>query len=171
LSKLRGRSSGEVRALLRKAVQSATVCGACFRPLAATDSVTIGRNIGSHRKPQLSRVPVCLLCTLTVMKPLMDHDHPHFLYGRFIRARCLNCGRPLRLNPQLWYGARVCCSNCGRLARNKRNAERRRVEHQPIKCAVCRKPFVPTRSDAVTCSNTCRQAQHRQRTSAAHRQS
>ena len=29
------------------------------------------------------------------------------------------------------------------------------------RCPECRKPFTPRRSDAVTCSDACRQAKHR----------
>jgi hypothetical protein len=47
------------------------------------------------------------------------------------------------------------------LARNERNADRRRVEHEPRTCIECGRAFIPTRADAVTCSNRCRQAQHR----------
>jgi N6-adenosine-specific RNA methylase IME4 len=32
----------------------------------------------------------------------------------------------------------------------------------PIKCAVCHRRFMPTRSDATTCSGRCRVARHRQ---------
>jgi hypothetical protein len=44
-----------------------------------------------------------------------------------------------------------------RLAANKRNAERRRVVHQLRPCVACDEPFMPTRDDAITCSNRCRQ--------------
>jgi hypothetical protein len=45
--------------------------------------------------------------------------------------------------------------------RLRRNAERRRVVHAETTCVRCDKPFVPTRSDALYCSNRCRQAAHR----------
>jgi hypothetical protein len=53
----------------------------------------------------------------------------------------------------------ACSSKC-RLAIHAREAkrpERKRV------CPVCRKKFVAPRSDAVTCSNACRQRRHRDR--------
>jgi hypothetical protein len=49
------------------------------------------------------------------------------------------------------------------LAKNKRNALRRRVEHTAMVCIVCGKSFIAKRADAVTCSNRCRQARHRER--------
>ena len=48
-----------------------------------------------------------------------------------------------------------------RLARNEANKLRRRVVHKRQRCEACRKWFMPKRSDAKTCSNTCRQAQFR----------
>jgi hypothetical protein len=57
-----------------------------------------------------------------------------------------------------------------RLAKNKRNKLRRRVKHKPMVCAKCGNVFTSTRADAVTCSNKCRQARHRERQKEAHRQ-
>jgi predicted nucleic acid-binding Zn ribbon protein len=54
-----------------------------------------------------------------------------------------------------------------RAARYKANNERRKVRHDPMNCSACGRSFVPKRTDAVTCSNRCRQALHRQRASAA----
>jgi hypothetical protein len=59
--------------------------------------------------------------------------------------------------------ARSCCADCKRLAKNQRNKLRRRVKHAPITCIECGRSFIPKRDDAVTCSNRCRQAQHRER--------
>ena len=48
-------------------------------------------------------------------------------------------------------------------------AHRQQEQQRPAKmghevnCASCGRPFVPSRSDAKTCSNTCRQALHRSR--------
>jgi hypothetical protein len=53
---------------------------------------------------------------------------------------------------------RCCCADCLHKAQLQRANERRRVRHAPIKCAVCRKSFVPSKSTARTCSNRCRQA-------------
>jgi hypothetical protein len=45
----------------------------------------------------------------------------------------------------------------------KANEAERPAAREAINCANCGEPFVPTRSDAKTCSNTCRQALHRSR--------
>jgi hypothetical protein len=45
--------------------------------------------------------------------------------------------------------------------RLRRNAERRRVKHEAITCVRCDTAFIPTRSDALFCSNRCRQGHHR----------
>jgi len=147
-----------------EAAKSATICGQCFRPLAPTDSVTKLRPFAA---------PLCLLSTLTdideLMQPVWFDCEPHWQ-----RTRCLNCRRPLRLQPpsgRVWVNwrsslnERCCCRDCQRAVRNKRNTERRRVEHAPRRCAnpACGKTFIPKRDDAVTCSNRCRQALHRER--------
>ena len=85
-----------------------------------------------------------------------------YIPPRWHRARCLNCGRPLRIY-SLSLTTRACCFDCRRQAKNKRNAERRRVRHEPMTCIECGRAFTPKRADAVTCSNRCRQAQHRKR--------
>jgi len=168
-----GRTKEEARELWVQAARSATICAGCFRPLSPTDSVTMtARNIGRWKHEHWVRVPICLLCTLDDIKlerwrgcdPFYREPHWH-------RCRCLNCGRPLRIGFTPGYehppslNARSCCADCKRLARNKRNAERRRVEHAPMKCAnpACGRSFIPARNDAQCCSNKCRQALHRER--------
>jgi hypothetical protein len=185
LAEYHGRTIEEAYELRSKAAKSAAICGECFRPLAPTDSVTMEfRKIGGSRRANnecWARVPVCLLCTLDAIElwrvPGGDayYSEPHWE-----RARCLNCGRPLRLrrpeHHRRWFNsfgirlpwtpslnAQVCCDACQRLALNKRNALRRGVQHEPITCIECGRPFIPKRAAAVTCSNRCRQAQHRQR--------
>jgi hypothetical protein len=130
---------------------------------------------GPHASGEFSRTPS--LCTLDLLKPLRDHNHPaYFPYFKpWWRTRCLNCGRPLRIyTSRSWAGPsrneRTCCADCARLARNKRNAERRRVKRQPIACIACGRFFVPKRTDTMTCSNKCRQAMHRDRLCSAQRQ-
>jgi hypothetical protein len=130
-----------------------------------------GRALG---KNYWVRVPICLLCSLDDIKLHRSrgndgwYDDPHWH-----RTRCLNCGRPIRLHSWRWYlerwspslNAQTCCADCERLAKNRRNRLRRRVEHVPRTCAnpACGKTFIPGRDDAVTCSNRCRQALHRER--------
>jgi hypothetical protein len=156
-----GRTREEARELRCLAAKSAAICGECFRPLAPMDSVTMeARQIGGSRgkgTDRWVRVPVCLFCTLDAMLGPF-HSEP-----RYHRARCRNCGRPLRLHWMPSLAAQTCCDDCQRLATNKRNAERRRVTHAPMTCIECGRQFIPKRADAVTCSNRCRQAQHRKR--------
>jgi hypothetical protein len=160
-----GKSLEEARELWREAAKTAAICGECFRPLAADASVTIGvRQIAGSRRTnnaQWVRVPICLLCTLA------EGSRFHATWGYYKppdwhRARCRNCGRPMRT-----YGrsltAETCCKDCARLARNERDKLRRRVVHAPLACAQCGESFIPTRADALTCSNRCRQAWHRAR--------
>lgn len=68
-----------------------------------------------------------------------------------------------------WPGGRVirtwCSQNCKRAAfaieaRSRRLSGRGDRERR---CSVCQRPFTPKRSDAQTCSNTCRQRAYRER--------
>jgi len=43
---------------------------------------------------------------------------------------------------------------------------RRRVTHEPMVCPVCDETFTPTRSDAATCPDRCRQRLRRSRLAA-----
>jgi hypothetical protein len=166
--KRHGRTYKQARELYALAAKSASICGECFRPLAPTDSVTMEwRKISKHA---WVRVPVCLSCHLDALAE--NERRPFSLERHYWRGRCRNCDRPIRIALD-WYGtpsppslnAQTCCTTCARLAKNKRNAERRRVEHAPIRCAnpACGKLFTPKRDDATTCSNKCRQALHRER--------
>jgi hypothetical protein len=166
---------GASRELWAQAAKSAQICGGCFRPLAPADSVTMGwRKIGKH---YWVRVPICLLCALDAIKK-------SFFERRYQRARCRNCDRPLRLHRpsriDSWFSlygirlpwtpsldAQTCCEDCRRLAKNKRNKLRRRIKHEPVTCIECGRSFIPKRADGVTCSNRCRQAQHRKHVKAA----
>jgi hypothetical protein len=173
-----GRTHEQARDLRHQAAQSATCCGECFRPLSATDSVTmVTCNIGRRRNPYWLRVPICLDCTLDGIKLWrFGRNEGFYETPRWHRTRCLNCSRPLRVYPQprhmfstrplLSRNARTCCADCQRAVRNKSNNLRRRVRHEPMACIECGRSFVPKRADATTCSNKCRQALHRSRTSA-----
>jgi hypothetical protein len=180
----------EVTAFRRQAELDATCCGGCGKPLKSTDTVTIGvrtiphphagkRRYG-HRMPEYEhlRVPLCLECILDeIEKPpwngfrgVSRRRGAHYKdTSTWFRCRCENCGRPIqrgRVYP--WTRPpgrtqRVCCAECGLLAEKRRNSERRRVRHEPMTCVVCGSTFMPTRADATTCSNKCRQAAHRAR--------
>jgi hypothetical protein len=172
----RGRTAAEVRALREDAARSARVCADCFEPLPPSASVTmVGRPViippvtryyPTEHKEWL-RVPICLTCWLielqrgaarggAVLRLLVGHVDQHeqeqFRIAELARRRCLTCGRPLRLYQPIHMSEQVCCS-----ARNERNRLRRHVKHQPMRCLVCGKSFMPRRTDAQTCSNACRQ--------------
>ena len=130
-----------------------------------------GRTKFGWMPPRYQRVPICILCWLD------DIAASYFRCGRgngsYVlseecqRLRCDGCGRPMRVRSRRWNGPafseRVCCVDCDRKAVNARANERRRVRHTKRACAVCGRQFVPTRSDARTCGNRCRQKLHRER--------
>jgi hypothetical protein len=78
-------------------------------------------------------------------------------YGIADTGHCENCGR------EIWHWdfsqpmPSACCSDCRRMAANKRSRERRRVMHEPVTCEKCGEMFEPTRSDSRFCSSRCRQ--------------
>jgi hypothetical protein len=158
------RTPEDVHALREQAASTASMCADCFQPLAPTASVTMARR--PVRLKALSRheprerwltVPICVACWLLTVRRFV---------GDIERFRCEGCGRPMRARlpyRRLHHTERCCCEDCQRLTTNTRARERRRrVQHSEIACEVCGKDFVPTRSDARTCSNTCRQKRHRQ---------
>jgi hypothetical protein len=178
-----GRSATEVHVLRQQAAESATLCADCFTPLAPTASVTMvkrrivvprGTDRSGRAVPEQDewlRIPICLTCWLFDLEALWlqlaargrDHNTPWQLQG-LMRFRCEVCRRPMRW-PAVWpwRSRRVCCADCSRKVDNEYNRLRRRVRHRERPCAACGVPFLPKRSDAVTCSNTCRQSLHRQR--------
>jgi hypothetical protein len=118
---------------------------------------------GEHY-PIWKRAPVCLICTLADIrpKPWPWSYADHLEYEGWRRFRCQWCGRPVRVARTIrWVTSPTCCEDCERLDRNRRNKERRRVTRRPLACEVCGREFIPTRADAKTCSNKCRQALHR----------
>jgi hypothetical protein len=103
-----GRTLDEARDLYCEAAKSAAICGECFRPLAPMDSVTMGYQKIGERNGPFVRVPICLLCSISA------HIKPDF-----IRTRCRNCDRPLRLYRPSWrpgwrsdLDAPFCCRDC-----------------------------------------------------------
>jgi hypothetical protein len=161
-----GRDREAWAALIRQAAKDCSLCTVCAAPIAPGQSVTLRRcDIGKHF-PWWAWAPVCLTCTLSRLRerpwPYSYEDHPS--YDGFRRFRCRACGRPVRISAAN-HAARspTCCETCDRQHRLQRNAERRRVKHEPMTCIECGETFIPKRADAVTCSNKCRQAQHRRR--------
>jgi hypothetical protein len=181
----------QVRELRQQAEKSCTVCADCFQSIPAGASITIvGRPIhypAADHVPIFGSVPardvwigvsICLTCWLiSIRNHGVDwahynhnaHRSERFMVREIERFRCEGCSRPMRRNrPQSWrrqlhHTERVCCDDCRHIMVNRRASERRRVRHEQITCIVCDKTFVPTRSDAFCCGNTCRQAAHRQR--------
>jgi hypothetical protein len=172
-----GRTHAEAGALYHKAAKSAACCSDCGRALAPTDSVTMTRrDAGRRRNPDWIRVPICLLCTLDEIARHWSGRRDMYNTPRWHRTRCLNCDRLIRIygssrNARTGCGdsrnARTCCEGCQRAVRNERNKLRRRVRHTSRMCVRCGARFVPKRTDAVTCSNRCRQAMHRMQAPAA----
>jgi hypothetical protein len=55
-------------------------------------------------------------------------------------------------------GGLTCSADCNRQWHLDEAKAKRHAARQPKPCAICKKEFMPRRSDAVTCSNACRQA-------------
>jgi hypothetical protein len=55
-------------------------------------------------------------------------------------------------------GGLTCSAKCNRRAILDKAKAARHATRQAKLCAACQKEFMPRRSDATTCSNTCRQA-------------
>jgi hypothetical protein len=161
-----GRDRAAAVALIRQAAKDCSRCSVCAAPLAVGQSVTLQRCDIGQNFPCWTWAPVCLTCTLTRVRerpwPWSNENHPS--YHGFRRFRCRACGRPLRVSAaNCVVLSPTCCEACQRQDRKQRNAVRRRVEQVPIACAECGREFVPKRADTRTCSNRCRQAQHRHR--------
>lgn len=79
-----------------------------------------------------------------------------------IAEKCAVCGRMVhRPHTVPWRYDRP--PVCSKWCRRKQRREKRRVKHDPIVCVVCGESFIPTRSDAKTCTGPCRVRLHRQR--------
>jgi hypothetical protein len=176
---------------VEESAKHATICGQCLRPLKPQEPVKICSVGGKtdpaafekKRKecPALAPymrapppvvyydAPVCIACWLTVKRDAMQsrfYRPPRYI----LLGRCDGCGRPIRIEvPAFGGGIRFmrrasqkgCCTDCDHQIELKRLRAKRKVKHAIVKCAVCHKPFVQTRSDAVTCSAKCRQKVHR----------
>jgi len=75
---------------------------------------------------------------------------------------CHSCGRPVFHGARRGVPRHVSCSpECRRAVYAARAREQRRKGERP--CQTCGKPFQPKRTDALTCSDACRQRAYRQR--------
>jgi hypothetical protein len=161
-----GRDREAAVALIKQAAKDCSQCTVCAAAMAPGQSATLRRHDIGKYHPFWVWAPVCLSCTLTRVRkrpwPWSDNDHPR--YDGFRRFRCRACRRPLRVSrTSQVVMSPTCCEVCQRLDRLQRNADRRRVKHEPMTCVECGETFIPKRADAVTCSNKCRQAQHRKK--------
>lgn len=142
-------------------------CAACQAPLADQTVYFAG---GYYRDP------LCATCALEAgyqhyvtylfrRGELLTKDEWQAQYasGKLLPGRpCEVCGHEIAwLHPRN-TSIRVCSHDCAAERLNRR----RRVEHEPRVCSVCDDTFTPTRSDAVTCSDRCRQRLRRARLSA-----
>lgn len=166
-------------------------CSECFTPLAPQASVTIIEcqtvNPSKEYHPagiwwppgRLRRVPapVCLLCWLKILRERAESERSESEYSfhdreKLLRLRCAGCKRPMRVlvnkrhsrrhKRTITLRQRTCCGACYEEAQRQRLNAIRRVQHEEIDCEVCGNAFVPTKSTALTCSNTCRQKKFRQ---------
>jgi hypothetical protein len=144
-----------------RAAEAADICADCFAwipPEAPVRIRWILVHVTKFRFVVTKRLhlPVCLRCARRNYGRAVTRLHP-----------CEGCGRKIgACEPEpLLSGAylRTCCEACKRLLDLKRSRERRRLVPEPMVCIQCGKTFTPKRADAVTCSNRCRQAQHRRR--------
>jgi hypothetical protein len=144
------------------AAEGAGICGECFAPLRATDSVTLVRVVHGRR---WLFVPVCLPCWLSDGSQNWDPDS--LSYEAVERFRCDGCARPMRVSSRRYrriaYRWHCCCGQCFRKVTLRRASERRRVCHEKKACVVCGGIFVPRKSNARTCGVRCRQQLHRDR--------
>lgn len=87
----------------------------------------------------------------------MSGENP---YHPVRKIYCKGCGRESYTNIET---KKYCLySLCGNRGYQKELTQRRREARQDRLCKCCGKAFTPKRSDAVYCSNACRQKAYRQ---------
>ena len=142
-------------------------CAACHTPLADQAVYFPGRYYHD---------PLCADCALEpgyqqyVNHPFRRGDpltkdewQAQYASGKLLPARpCEVCGHEIAWLHPRYSSIRVCSNDCAAERLNRR----RRVKHEPRICPVCDETFTPTRSDAATCSDRCRQRLRRSRLSA-----
>jgi len=141
-------------AILR-AVEAGDICGECFDWIPPDASVMVTSVSKEHVWELTGRwmhkqVVICLDCA-----------RKSFTYDLAEQYQCQGCGRELRQ----WQGRLTsrCCEACSHLAKLAHQKLTRRVHHDERRCECCGELFIPTRTDAVTCSSRCRQALYRSR--------
>jgi hypothetical protein len=150
---------------LRAEKTSRVICATCGKRLRAREPLVALR---FYRRGAPSWRFLCIPCDRKEHREdcrgLRRYPYAERLSG-FELQPCPHCERPMHFDR--YVRRPVACSyQCGYRLKIKKQLERRRVQHEEIKCMVCGESFISKRSDAKTCSNACRQAQHRARSKA-----
>ena len=131
---------------------TAGICGRCGRALESDEPVwreQCAQDGGLFGGTTSILAPVCKGC--------------HSRYGRFWRAPCRHCKRPVH-NAIGFQGRDVFCSERCHGELHKARLRQRRTETRGTKtCPTCGDDFAPSRSDQVMCGSVCRQKAYRQR--------
>jgi len=131
---------------------TAKTCGRCGRALGSDEPVW---------REQCAQESGLFGGTRSILAPVCDACHSQ--YGRFWRAPCKHCKRPV-YNAIGFQGRDVFCSERCHGELHKARLRQRRAEARGTKtCPTCGEGFAPSRNDQVTCSSACRQKAHRQR--------
>jgi hypothetical protein len=116
-------------------------------------------------RPTTDANPICEACAPNWLPERLPISYTLYEYPH--NVRCETCGRAvIFVSATKEPRGRVFCSEDCKSERKARKSKGKRLEPHNISCEVCGTEFVAKRSDAKTCSNACRQRQHRQRTRA-----
>src|SRR6516164_2287884 len=147
----------QYRAALRAEKVPRVTCSCCRRTL-KPDEPMVWQWLPSWYYRRSAEV--CLRCHRK------EHKSEHA--SRLAEAEqrpCETCGRMMYLDGYHSFHRRrplTCSYQCNCRRKLKHQSERKRVEHESIKCAGCGEMFTPTRDDAKTCSGKCRQKLYRE---------
>jgi hypothetical protein len=121
----------------------------------------------------------CKLCPSPVTAAFRTGSYTKFLcepcakkeWTSIYLGACVHCSIPVYSNQGYAHYVTkvvpspiVCSSSCNKAARLKRRKDARSLHRTARACLACGQQFVPTRTDAKTCSNRCRQAVFREMT-------
>ena len=151
-------------------------CDYCDRELTLSDAVVIWRR---RERSDLGNGYIqtrgCEDCVEEALKEEFDRRGfslrlaLRLWRGNRIHAReaeCHHCGRTIFFLTETKYDTpytrRAYCSDFCRDA-SRELVRQQSASRQRLSCEVCGEPFLPTRSDAKTCGNACRQKAYRQR--------
>jgi hypothetical protein len=154
--------------------------------LRGTQMSVTDKQLSLHRQLDYSSVTGdgkrlhCHLCSSPVTAALRTGSYTKFLCqhhaeqessmwvgGGASLGACVHCGISVYVGGyHLTYTPDpiVCSHSCNKAARLKRRKDACALSRKERPCAACGQQFVPTRSDAKTCSNKCRQALFRKTT-------